>query len=176
MNQGAAAPAADASGPDRVDVAKPVVELQGFSIGDHRFLINYIDAVELEEVPALAHLPAAPAWVAGLANLHGNVLPVLDWRPLLHDALSTAPPGGGDAMMLVVRHHRERVAILIDGVTRRMRFTDQPVGQAHGLTAFYGMYITRTFRVDSQDWHELDFASLLDELNTVQTQSGKGNE
>ena len=48
MNEGTAVLAADASDPERIDAAEPIVELQGFAIGDHRFLINYIDAVELE--------------------------------------------------------------------------------------------------------------------------------
>lgn len=176
----ASAAAATAAGPTLVD-------LQGFAIGPHRFLVNYLDAIEIEEVGQLTRVPAAPAWMAGLVNLHGNVLAAFDLHSLLGGARA-APVPGALPMLLVLRHRRDRVAILIDGMTRRMRF-DVASAQSGNTTApFYGPHIVRAFSASDGAaaginatagmdvietasatlWHELDFVSLIDGLSAVE--------
>lgn len=51
---------------------------QGVRIGAVGLMLSYEDSSELTEVPELYYLPNSPVWVKGLANLHGNLIPVLD--------------------------------------------------------------------------------------------------
>ena len=41
------------------------------------------DVAEVASVPGVTRVPGAPAWLAGVANWRGRMLPVLDLRPLL---------------------------------------------------------------------------------------------
>lgn len=150
-------------------------ELLGFAIGAHRFLASYVDAVEIEQVPVLARVPAAPAWMAGLANLHGGVLSVLDLRALLGEpALQAQPAPGVEAMMLVLRHRKDRVAVLIDGMTRRMKLSAADAHPGAAATWFYEAFVTRAFSAGTEVWHELDYVGFLDGLNTFQAPIGRG--
>ncbi len=194
LNLPAPAPEAEADAvavtASAADATAPIlVDLQGFAIGAHRFLVNYLDAIEIEEVGQLTRVPAAPAWMAGLVNLHGNVLAVFDLHSLLGGERA-APVAGALPMLLVLRHRRDRVAILIDGMTRRMRFDPAHAQGGNTAAPFYGPHIVRAFsdggsvdtgagepavagsggRKDSGAtlWHELDFVSLIDGLNAVE--------
>ena len=184
-----ASSAADAlAGPalDVVDAA--AIELQGFMIGTHRFLVNYLDAVEIEEAGRFAKVPAAPVWMAGLINLHGNVMAVIDLHSLLPivpivpigpiaPGAPGAPAGPVSPMLLVLRHRQDRIALLIDGMTRRMRFTaadvctgDVRTGDAHDAAApppLYASHIVRSLSDGAALWHELDFVALIDGLEAV---------
>ena len=53
-------------------------------IGPSRYALP-IDAVrEVVRLPAITRVPGLPEFVAGLVNVRGRVLAVLDLRPLLH--------------------------------------------------------------------------------------------
>lgn len=153
-----------------VAAAAPDAEFLGFRIGAHRLLASYLDAVELEAVPPLARAPAAPAWIAGLANLHGGVIAVLDLRPLLGEAPRTMVPGAHAVqMMLVLRHHKDRIALLIDGMTSRLRFAAHERMGGEAGEAFYAPFVARTYRQGGEAWHELDYAGFFDGLNAFNT-------
>jgi purine-binding chemotaxis protein CheW len=54
-----------------------------FRIADHRFGFRLDDVGEIIRVPRLAHMPLGPRSLEGLANLRGEVLPVVSLRRLL---------------------------------------------------------------------------------------------
>ena len=55
------------------------------------------DVAEVAALPAVTRVPGSPAWLAGVANWRGRMLPVLDLRPLLGPPAcplaSQRPPG-----------------------------------------------------------------------------------
>ena len=62
---------------------------------------------------ALVHLPETPAWIAGVINMQGQVLPVLDLGQLF-GRLPRAPHP--DQRLLVVSQEPRKVALQVDGV------------------------------------------------------------
>lgn len=52
-------------------------------LGGGRYALAMDSIAEVGRPPALTRVPGLPAWVAGVANWRGRVLPVLDLRPLL---------------------------------------------------------------------------------------------
>ena len=54
-----------------------------FRITDHRFGFRLDDVGEIIRVPRLSHMPLGPQSLEGLANLRGEVLPVVSLRRLL---------------------------------------------------------------------------------------------
>ena len=51
----------------------------GFRVGSRR-LVSGIDEInELLAVPPLTHVPGTQPWLLGVANVRGNLVPVVDW-------------------------------------------------------------------------------------------------
>lgn len=52
-------------------------------LGGSRFAVAMADVAEVTALPPVTRLPGAPAWLAGVANWRGRMLPVLDIRTLV---------------------------------------------------------------------------------------------
>jgi chemotaxis signal transduction protein len=52
-------------------------------LGASRYALPAVVIARLVPPMALSRLPGVPAWVAGMGDLRGRVIPVLDLRPLL---------------------------------------------------------------------------------------------
>jgi chemotaxis signal transduction protein len=96
-----------------------LVERQGYRVGKLNILAKFDASSELLVMPSIYRLPGAPDGVKGLANLHGNVVPVFElarWFNVSHDLNTTQ-------MLLVLGHGDEAVAVIIDGLPVRKRFS-----------------------------------------------------
>ena len=66
----------------------------GFRLGEARFVAPLGEVVELLTYPPLTKVPGAKSWVRGIANVRGNLLPIIDlrdylgWRPVEIDESS----------------------------------------------------------------------------------------
>jgi purine-binding chemotaxis protein CheW len=92
-----------------------------------------IDAVErIIELPHITAVPHTPPYIAGLTNLRGAVLPVLDLR-----ARFELPPGEPTpaARVVVVRAHDVAVGVLVDAVREVVRVAEQDVEPPSPLVA-----------------------------------------
>ncbi len=56
-------------------------------LGSSRYAVAMADVAEVAAVPGVTRIPGSPAWLAGVANWRGRMLPVLDLRPLLSAAV-----------------------------------------------------------------------------------------
>jgi chemotaxis signal transduction protein len=52
-------------------------------LGGSRYAVPMADVAEVTSLPSLTRLPGAPAWLLGVANWRGRMLPVLDIRSLV---------------------------------------------------------------------------------------------
>jgi purine-binding chemotaxis protein CheW len=82
-------------------------------LGGRPFAVDVADAREVVELDATTPVPGAPAPVIGVMNLRGNVLPIVEARPLLGLPVR-APVDQGRA--LVLADGERRAAILIERV------------------------------------------------------------
>jgi chemotaxis signal transduction protein len=103
-------------------------------------------------MPTVYRLPGAPDGVKGLANLHGNVVPVFEltrWFGVTH-------AGEVAQMLLVLGHGDGAVGVVIDGLPERKRFTmaDQvPIESGHPRMA---RFATAAWRDADGIWMEFD--------------------
>lgn len=98
--------------------AVATIDRQGYRLGGLFILAKYNATSELAPLPAVYRLPGAPDGVVGLANLHGNVVPVFElarWFEVTHDPKATP-------MLLVLGFGDAAVGIIIDGLPQRKRF------------------------------------------------------
>lgn len=88
-------------------------------VGGRPFAVDVADAREVVVLDATTPVPGAPASVLGVMNLRGNVLPVVEARPLLGLPVAAAS-GRGHALVLAVGEWRAAI----------------PIDRVLGLTAF----------------------------------------
>src|ERR1700728_2316727 len=95
--------------------SKPSASIEGlarsfltFRVGSRLYALPADDVVEVVRTPQFARVPNAPQALAGLANLRGVVLPLVDLRTLL--GLDEAPERGARTVLL------RNVALVVDSV------------------------------------------------------------
>ena len=63
------------------------------TLGPSRYALPAAVVTRLSAPPVLSRLPGVPEWVAGLGDLRGRIVPVLDLRPLLGAPATPWPAG-----------------------------------------------------------------------------------
>jgi purine-binding chemotaxis protein CheW len=100
-------------------------------LGGRRFAVDVADTREVVVLDATTPVPGAPAVVIGVMNLRGNVLPVVEARPLLGLPVRTATDRA-----LVLADGERRAAVLVEAVLGLTTLDVAPSPAADGaLTA-----------------------------------------
>lgn len=90
-----------------------ILELISFEIGGQEFCIDIRTVREIRGWAPATPIPQTPAYVLGVINLRGAVIPVLDLRNRL--GLGVTDPSSRH--VIVVIQHEDRLAgLLVDGV------------------------------------------------------------
>ena len=82
-------------------------------LGSGRFAISLSEVAEVGRVPVITRIPGVPAWLAGLTNWRGRILPVLDLKPLLGGDVADAC---ATARLVVVSTEGTSLGLLVDAV------------------------------------------------------------
>ena len=102
-------------------------ELIAFRIGDQEFCVNVMSVREIRGWTKATPLPHAPAYVLGVINLRGAVLPIVDLSARL--GIGEAEPSARH--VIIVAQMRDRVVgMLVEAVSDILTVTDdiiQPV-------------------------------------------------
>lgn len=87
----------DAARPLGSAVARPPadqLQLISFGLGREWYAVEMRHVRGIEPETEITPVPLAPAWLAGVFNLRGNILPAVDPRPLLGIPPADARSGG----------------------------------------------------------------------------------
>jgi twitching motility protein PilI len=95
------------------DGGQPVSQL-GVQAGASRWLVDLADAGEVIPVPPLSPVPFMQPWLAGLANVRGNLHAVIDFSVFLGGAPTTI--GDRSRLLLIGEKYRVNCALLVDRV------------------------------------------------------------
>ena len=63
--------------------AKPTVRALSFRLGTEHYCINITDAKEVFRPVSITRIPNTPVFIAGVTNLHGAAIPLVDIRYFL---------------------------------------------------------------------------------------------
>jgi chemotaxis signal transduction protein len=102
-------------------------------------------------------VPLAPSYLLGVANLRGNIMPVVDVRPLLGMAPAVA---GHEVRALVIEPDAMKIGLLIDEVLG-LEPLDGPSPAHDGDIAGAGGVIAGRLQRDGDDVALLDVRALL---------------
>jgi twitching motility protein PilI len=110
--------------------------------------------------PALTRVPGAKPWIKGLANVRGQLLPVIDLRHFLG---SGTTPITRNTRVVVVNHREIPAGLLVDEVLGFRRFAEGEFsGDAPPTVARCERYLAGAFRRASEQWPVLSLRSVLE--------------
>lgn len=120
-----------------------------FRLREHWLLAPGEEIREITSRPRLTRVPGARAWLLGVGNLRGALLPVTDVGALL----GQPPAGDGrDQRVLVLAQDGIAAGLLVDEVAGYRRFT--PAEQRPAVTgpASFAPWRLGGFHRDGRDW------------------------
>jgi twitching motility protein PilI len=94
----------------------------GFRIGDKRLAAGFDEVVEILPMPQVTPVPGAQPWMLGVANIRGNLLPIVDLKQFLEGDRTVLHEG---QRVLIVRQPGGDVAVTIDELYGQRSFHDE---------------------------------------------------
>jgi twitching motility protein PilI len=125
------------------------------------FLAAREETREVLGLPAtLTRVPGAKTWVRGLANVRGQLLPVIDLRQFLG---SGAAPVTRNTRVLVANHREIPAGLLVDEVLGFRRFGESEfTGDVLPTVTHCEKYLAGSFRRGEEQWPVLSVRSILE--------------
>jgi len=98
-----------------------------FKLGEEEYGIEINNVQEINRISEITHFPGAPAFIAGMVDLRGDIIPILNLRRLfaVHDSDSY-----NASKFLVVEFGNKRIGILIDSASEVLRFSKDYLEEA----------------------------------------------
>ena len=136
-----------------------------FQLGDERYLAPRADVREVMEPPSVTRVPGARPWLVGIANVRGELLPVVDLTRLV-----TGQPGRRTEASRVIVLNDDAVAAgcLVDGVAgfrgvlpeeQRHELAATP-GQGADADADIAAFVLGAFVRDGSTWRVFSLRKL----------------
>ncbi len=150
------------AGPEWVGVA--------FRMGGETFLVAREETREVLGYPAaVTRIPGAKSWVKGLANVRGQLLPMLDLRQFLG---SGATASGRNTRVVVVNHRDIPAGLMVDEVLGFRRFAESEFdAEAPPTVIRCDSYLAGAFRRGGEVWPVLSLKSLVESQSFLQAAS-----
>lgn len=141
-----------------------------FRMGGEVFLVARDETREVMGVPtSITRVPGARPWIKGLANVRGQLLPVIDLKQYLGSG-ETVP--GRNTRVLVVHHREIPAGLLVDEVLGFRRFTERDFHPEPPPTLIRcERYLAGAFRRGTEAWPVLSLKSLVESPAFLQSAS-----
>lgn len=125
----------------------------GYRIGSRRLASEFGEVREILSVPQITPVPGTQPWMLGVANVRGQLLPIVDMkqflegeRTVLHESLR----------VLLVRQPGGDVAVLVDELFGQRTFVDEQRLADDELEPFaqgrYTHFLDRAYRMGDSVW------------------------
>jgi twitching motility protein PilI len=127
----------------------------GFRIGHKRLASGFDEVVEIMPMPQVTPVPGAQPWMLGVANIRGNLLPIVDLKQFLEGERTVLHEG---QRVLIVRQPGGDVAVTIDELYGQRSFNDEqqiPMDALSESTLAEGRYahfVDRAYRLAEDAW------------------------
>lgn len=122
----------------------------GFRLGARRLAAPFDEVVEIVPLPPVTPVPGSAPWMLGIANVRGNLLPVVDLKQFLEGERTALLES---RRVLVVRQAGGNVAVLIDELYGQRVFNDEQRAEAgeFGLGR-YANFVGQAYRLADDIW------------------------
>jgi twitching motility protein PilI len=141
-----------------------------FRMGGETFLVAREETREVLGLPAtVTRIPGTKAWVRGLANIRGQLLPMLDLRLFLG---SGTTPSSRNTRIIVVNHRDVPAGLIVDEVLGFRRFAEREFNVEPPPTVIRcDSYLAGAFRRGGEVWPVLSLRALVESESFLQAAS-----
>ena len=141
-----------------------------FRMGGETFLVAREETREVLGHPAvITRIPGAKSWVRGLANVRGQLLPMLDLRQFLGSGATTPQR---NTRIVVVNHREIPAGLIVDEVLGFRRFAESEFNPEAPPTVIHcDVYLAGAFRRGGEVWPVLSLRSLVESQSFLQAAS-----
>jgi twitching motility protein PilI len=133
----------------------------GFRVGA-RYLASSLGEVnEILTFPILAPVPGTRSWLLGVANVRGNLVPLVDLRQYLTGVRSAVVE---TSRVLVVRQQGGSVGLLVDEVLGQRNFSPQQRVAPPLLDQddeSYARYVVESYALGEATWGQFSMTALV---------------
>jgi twitching motility protein PilI len=141
-----------------------------FRMGGETFLVAREETREVLAYPTvLTRIPGAKPWVKGLANIRGQLMPMLDLRQFLGGGATTP---GRNTRVVVVNHRDIPAGLVVDEVLGFRRFAEPEFDAGPPPTVIRcDSYLAGAFRRNGEVWPVLSLKGLVESQGFLQAAS-----
>lgn len=138
----------------------------GFRVGAH-YLVSSINEVnEILTLPALTVVPGTRGWLLGVANVRGNLVPVIDLKQYLEGERTVLTDS---SRVLLVRQLGGSVGLLIDEVLGQRSFSEEQRADARAEDDDrYARFVAEKYPLGDVIWGQFSMNSLVRTPDFVQ--------
>ncbi len=142
----------------QVTVAEDTWEGLAYSIAGVRVVTAMSEIREMRPCPVrLTHVPGAQPWMKGLANIRGNLLPVIDLQVFLG---GKSVMSGKSVRVLIVRMRGLECGLLVSAVLGMRHFPETRRLPNARMTGALGRYVFDAFSVEDEVWPVFSLSAL----------------
>jgi twitching motility protein PilI len=125
------------------------------------YLVAREETREVLGVPTgTTRVPGAKSWIKGLANVRGQLLPIIDLRQFLGSGMT---PVTRNTRVVVVNHREIPAGLLVDEVLGFRRFAESEFsGDAPPTVARCERYLAGSFRRSHEQWPVISLRAVLE--------------
>lgn len=127
----------------------------GFRIGHKKLAAGFDEVVEILPMPQVTPVPGAQPWMLGVANIRGNLLPIVDLKQFMEGERTVLHEG---QRVMIVRQAGGDVAVTIDELFGQRSFVDEQQMPAQMLTEStladgrYAHFVDRAYHLAEDAW------------------------
>lgn len=130
----------------------------GFRIGNLRLVSPLGDIVEILSPPTLTRVPGTKPWVRGIANVRGNIMPIMDIHGYLYGGLAENTK---HTRVLVINHNGVCSGLVVDAVLGLQHFNPEHADdEAPAEYAAIEQYLAGGFRREGGFWRVFSMRKL----------------
>jgi purine-binding chemotaxis protein CheW len=152
------------------------LQLVTFFIGPDRYGVDIMSVEEIVRLQEVRQIPGAPAYVAGIRNLRGDIVPIVD----LHNRFRIARPpdseqGRLQRGLMIVSVADTRIGVMVDRVSNVVAVSSEDVQPSPQMVSGIGSeYVTGVVHEGEDYMIILDTAKLFSshELSQIDTVAG----
>ena len=131
----------------------------GFKLAGKRLIARMSDVAEILPPPSTIRVPGVKAWVKGLANIRGNLIPILDMNAFLQKGFTKS---GKQNRILVINKDGVVAGLLVEEVYGLRRFKpEQKMSADHPETEALMPYLDGIYKDEMTSWDVFDVKSLV---------------
>ncbi len=147
---------------------KQLTSILSFNIKDELFAFDTDTVRNILEVGKITKVPNTKEYFLGVINLHGNIIPVVDFRMMMG---VKKPKDTKDTVIIVLSNDGQTdslIGLIVDGVKEVSSFSEDQILEDTIIDAASGTLINITFRgtlkSDTEFIHIINQDDLMEEI------------